>query len=219
MRGGYGIDKLMWEISNTNYSNEKKKILIGYSDICTLLIHLSQKYNWICLNAPMLKDFALNNKSSKSYEIVLKFLNNSITMLEISDLIPINSYAKNANVIRRKTTGGNLTCLISGIGTPWQIKTTNRILFIEDTNVSGYQLDRFLTHLKNAGILKNVKSIIFGDFGKNVSKILKTFACQINIPVYTNNYFGHQKHNYCWGREFDGIIEKTSGTFSIKMKK
>lgn len=217
LRGGYGIDKIMPEISNSNYSNAKKKILIGYSDISTLLIHFSQKYHWICLNAPMLKDFVFNNKSSKSYEIISEFLKNIKLPLNIPNLLPINSYAKNMATIKGKTTGGNLTCIISGIGTPWQIKTTNKILFIEDTNVSGYQLDRLLTHIKNAGLLENVKAVIFGDFGTNVSKILKTFANHIKIPVYVTNYFGHQKHNYCWGYEFNGIIQKTADVFYIKM--
>lgn len=106
LRGGYGIDKIMSKISNSNYSNEKKKILIGYSDISTLLIHFSQKYNWICLHAPMLKDFALNNKSLKSYEILSEFLKNTKQPLIIPKLLPINSYAKNIDVIKEKQQEG-----------------------------------------------------------------------------------------------------------------
>lgn len=71
--------------------------------------------------------------------------------------------------------------------------------------------------MKNTGLLKNVKAVIFGDFGANVSKILKAFANDIKIPVYITDYFGHQKHNYCWGYEFNGIIQKTAGVFYIKM--
>lgn len=219
LKGGYGADKLLGKVSTTDYSNVSKKILIGYSDITNLLVYFSQKYNWVCLSAPMLKDLILKNKSQQSYKTVLNFLGNTNITLRIPALTPLNSSAKNANTISGKTTGGNLTCLVSGIGTPWQIQTSHKILFLEDVNVCGYHLDRLMTHLKNAKILENVKAIIFGDFGQDVSKILKTFANQLNIPVYSTNYFGHQTHNYCWGYDFCGTITKTSGKFSISMKR
>ena len=210
VRGGYGVDKIMPLVVKSDYSKETKKIIIGYSDLTPLMVYFAQKYGWMAINAPMLKDFVLGNKSKQSYEAIVDFLKNKIK-LSISDLKPLNNFSKNKE-ISGKVIGGNITCIVSTIGTKWQIQTKNRILFLEDVNVFGYQLDRLLTHMKNAGIFDNVKAIIFGNFGVDdnkvgVNQILKKFASTLNIPVYKSNKFGHQKDNFPIVLEADGIIK------------
>ncbi len=70
--------------------------------------------------------------------------------------------------------GGNLTLLVSTLGTPFELDTKNRILFIEDIDEEPYEIDRMMTQLYMANnrrmqrellseifitaILKNVRS-------------------------------------------------------------
>ena len=108
--------------------------------------------------------------------------------------------------------------MISTIGTPWQIETSNKIIFIEDTAVEGYHLDRLLTHMKNAKLFHKAVAIVFGDFGKNVSKILKTFATKVNLPVFKSNSFGHQRVTLPFGYGFSGVIKSDNTKAEITIK-
>jgi muramoyltetrapeptide carboxypeptidase len=59
--------------------------------------------------------------------------------------------------------GGCLSIVASLLGTPWEPKTEGTLLFLEDTGVKPYQIDRLLWQLRNAGKLEGVRGIIFGE--------------------------------------------------------
>ena len=219
-RGGYGIDKIMPYIVKENYSKTNKKIIVGYSDLTALQIYFSQEYGWKNISGCMLKEYFDKDKSNKSKETIYKYLSGKIKYLKLYKLKPLNKLAENTNEINGKTTGGNMTSIQSGIGTNWQIYTKNKIVFLEDVNINGYQIDRILTHFKNIGLFNKVKAIIFGDFGNNKQniKVLQHFANSISIPVFQTNEFGHHKENLPIGINFDGEIKKERKHYSIVMK-
>src|SRR5215216_2391102 len=57
--------------------------------------------------------------------------------------------------------GGNLTVISSLMGTPHEIDTKGRILFLEDVGEEPYRIDRMLTQLKLAGKFDAVSGVIF----------------------------------------------------------
>ncbi len=215
LRGGYGIDKIMCRVSSSDYSKTRKKIIIGYSDLTPLMLHLYQKYGWIAINAPMLRDFAFGDKSEKTYQTIVDLLKGKIKNLKFSDLKALNNKVRN---VSGKIIGGNLNCIISTIGTPWQIETKGKIILIEDTQIAGYHLDRLLTHMKNAGLFDQAIAIVFGDFGKDVSKILRRFASKIEIPVFKSNSFGHEKANLPFVYGADSSITFSNNGAVLEMK-
>src|SRR3990167_9703943 len=50
-------------------------------------------------------------------------------------------------------TGGCLSLVVATLGTPFEIETKDKILFLEDINEKAYKIDRMLTQLKLAGKL------------------------------------------------------------------
>lgn len=66
-------------------------------------------------------------------------------------------------VVRGTLYGGCLSILTSLLGTPWEPHTEDKLLFLEDTGVKPYQLDRMLWQLREAGKLQGVPGIIFGE--------------------------------------------------------
>jgi muramoyltetrapeptide carboxypeptidase len=219
--GGYEVDKLMGKLAASDYSKTSRKIIIGFSDATPLLIYMSQKYNWTAIHAPDLTNMAQKNKSPESYDSLIKFLHGKTNVFKISDLIPLNERAKTLDnvVIQGIITGGNLTCIESTIGTPWQIETQGKIILLEDIGIKDYYLDRLLTHLDNAGLFNCVAAIIFGDFGANATalKILENFASKMSIPVYKSESFGHGRNNLPFGYNFLGKITKRQKTSEITM--
>ncbi len=52
---------------------------------------------------------------------------------------------------------------MASLGTPSQIKTAGKILFLEDVATKPFQIDRMLMQLKLGGHLDQVRGIIFGE--------------------------------------------------------
>jgi len=59
--------------------------------------------------------------------------------------------------------GGCLSLLTASLGSDFEIRTDDTILFIEDVAEKPYQIDRMLMQLRLAGKLKQVRGIIFGE--------------------------------------------------------
>ena len=63
-----------------------------------------------------------------------------------------------------KLVGGNLSLIAASLGTPYEIDTKGKILFIEEVGESPYRVDGMLTHLRNAGKFEDAAGIIMGDY-------------------------------------------------------
>jgi muramoyltetrapeptide carboxypeptidase len=65
--------------------------------------------------------------------------------------------------VRGTLYGGCLSIVASLLGTPWEPSTEGTLLFLEDTGVKPYQIDRFIWQLRSARKLDGVTGIIFGE--------------------------------------------------------
>jgi muramoyltetrapeptide carboxypeptidase len=60
--------------------------------------------------------------------------------------------------------GGTLTQLAASLGTPWAFEPPqNCLLFLEDIGERPYRIDRMLTQLSHAGILRRAAGLVFGE--------------------------------------------------------
>jgi muramoyltetrapeptide carboxypeptidase len=97
--------------------------------------------------------------------------------------------------------GGNLTLLVSLIGTPFFPKIKGGILFLEDVAEHPYRIERMLTQLLHAGILERQRAVIFGQFteykltshdkGFKLQSVVEWLRSQIKVPILTNLPYGH----------------------------
>ncbi len=103
--------------------------------------------------------------------------------------------------VRGKLWGGNLTMLLSLLGTPHWPKVKGGVLFLEDVNEHPYRVERMLLQLHQAGVLAQQKAVLLGDFsGWRKSPLdrgytLKTAVAQLRsvcaTPILTGLPFGH----------------------------
>ena len=96
--------------------------------------------------------------------------------------------------------GGNLSLLTSMIGTPYEVDTRGKILFIEDVDEPVRKLDRMMYQLKYSKKLDMAAGIIFGDFtdcvntvdkSYDVIEMLKELLADYDKPVMYNIRSGH----------------------------
>ena len=197
LRGGYGAihlaqDFIMWPGLKTRSNS---KIFVGSSD-ATIIHILLNNYGFKTLYSPMLSRLA-EKKYLNEFIKLISILEGKTKVLNFKNLKPINLAGRKKKLITGKIVGGNLCTLIGSIGTPWQIKLTNKILFLEDVNEEGYQIDRMLYHMLNAGLFKNIKGIILGDFvhksDRNIKKVIDDFFKKANFCVVGGIKVGHNK--------------------------
>lgn len=212
LRGGYGSARIIPDLLKLSKPN-KEKVFIGYSDITVLHLFLSQEWGWKTIHGSNIADLLKPEQDQGNFTKLAEILKGKVKQVTIDNLVPLNDIAKSSDLVNGKLTGGNLTMVQTSIGTSWQIKTKGKILFLEDVNVVPFRLDRALLHLKQAGLLEDVKAIIFGSFGKDFDAtmlVLRNFADSVDIPVFKTNRFGHEKIN-------DPIIYNTNSKI-IKSK-
>jgi muramoyltetrapeptide carboxypeptidase len=102
--------------------------------------------------------------------------------------------------------GGNLSLLVNAIGTSSDVKTKNKILFIEEIGEYIYSVDRMMYQLKRSGKLENLKGLIIGrfsemkdttiPFGQTVEEAIKELVKDYDYPICFRFPVSHDKENY-----------------------
>jgi muramoyltetrapeptide carboxypeptidase len=97
--------------------------------------------------------------------------------------------------------GGNLSVLVSLLGTPYWPEVKGGVLFIEDVNEHPFRIERMLTQLLHAGVLARQKAIVLGQFtgirlaphdrGYKLATVVAWLRAQLKVPVLTGLPFGH----------------------------
>ena len=190
MRGGYGCNRIIPYLEHFKFEKYPKPF-IGYSDITYLHIFLNQFHQLITYHGPMLKDLLTKNQTTTQH-----FL--ETIMGEMSfDMIDVPYYNRNLCPASGILVGGNLTIICSTLGTPYEIDTCGKILFIEEVNEPVYAIDRLLMQLKYSGKLDDAAGIILGDFNvydkKETDKLLRRTFRLCNKPIAYNIPSGHCK--------------------------
>lgn len=199
LRGGYGSNRLLPHLAKMKKPKEQK-LLIGISDISSLHTFVTQEWGWVTVHGPLLDRLGKNLVAPK-YEKELKdMLFGKTTHIEFKNLKALNKAAKQSATVKGKVTGGNLTVIQSTLGTPWQIETAGKFLFIEDLGERGYRIDRMLEQFRQAGLLKKCKGLLLGDFiggeepatgQNNFNKVFKRWSEDLEIPVFQGLQAGH----------------------------
>ncbi len=202
LRGGYGCARLLDRLRELPVPRHQK-IVIGFSDITALHLFLSQHWHWPTIHGSVLTQLVNTEQLPENFLRIAEIITKKVSYQTIEPLVPLNSIAEFNEGIQGQLTGGNLTLLEDSIGTHWQVQTQGKIMFVEEVGEKAYRIDRSLYHLFQAGIFKEVKAIILGDFlepeGESQTHFaLNRFAEDMSlqgIPVYKTDQFGHGKRN------------------------
>ena len=97
--------------------------------------------------------------------------------------------------------GGNLSVLVSLLGTPYWPDVQGGVLFLEDVNEHPFRVERMLTQLLHAGVLASQKAILVGQFsnyrlvphdrGFRLDTVIERLRTQVRVPILTGLPFGH----------------------------
>jgi muramoyltetrapeptide carboxypeptidase len=100
--------------------------------------------------------------------------------------------------------GGNLAVLCALLGTPWFPPLADAVLFLEDIGERPYRVDRMLTSLRDADVLRDVRGIALGAFvqgepgadGITLAQVLSERLADLGVPVVAGVPAGHIDDNH-----------------------
>ena len=198
-RGGYGTVRVIDKLDFGKFL-KAPKWLIGFSDITALHAHFNHVLNVESLHAPVL----YNISTGKCSATALKKMRSTLFGEPLAYKIKPHPYNR-MGVAAGTLVGGNLSVLYSLMGSPSEIVTDKKILFIEDLDEYLYHIDRMLMCFKRAGKLKNLAGLVVGGmtrmndnkvpFGKTAYEIIAGAVADYDYPVCFNFPAGHIFNN------------------------
>lgn len=217
-RGGYGTGRIIDDLDFTQFLKYPKWV-IGFSDITVMHNHLFSQYKMASLHAPMAAAF--NEEISDNPYV--ESLHDALIGKKgdySTEANPFNQLGSACGIL----VGGNLSLLANLIGTPSDISTENKILFIEDVGEYIYNVDRMMYQLKRSGKLKHLKGLIIGHFsemkdttvpfGQTTSEVIKAIVKDYDYPICFDFPVSHDIENYALkvGVEYELSVNENSVT-------
>ena len=190
-RGGYGSNYLL-PLMDLNVIRRHPKILVGYSDITSLLTWITDEVGMVTFHGPMVaKDFAHQDGVD---------LDSWFATVEALNGVELNAKPLSTGEGEGILYGGCLSILVASLGTQYEIETGETILFMEDIGTKPYQIDRMLMQLKYAGKFDGVRGIVFGEMqdcfqpgGQNytLEEVIVRVLGDLKIPIAFGLPSGH----------------------------
>lgn len=194
-RGGFGSIQLLPYL--TTEISQYPKIFVGYSDVSVLLNWLCKSCRMVSFHAPMVAMDIARGLSERSEKHLWSTLTGESRTWEVKLGEIIRPGLAQAELM-----GGCLSILVTTLGTPYEIDTTAKILFLEDVGEKPYRIERMLTHLKMAGKLDHLAGVVFGDFTdcaqespRDLRQIVAELFRDVPYPVVVGMPAGHGEEN------------------------
>ncbi|MBU0929100.1 MAG: LD-carboxypeptidase [Spirochaetes bacterium] len=162
-QGGYGSARLFRSLDFDAIAANPKPFL-GYSDITSLHLMLGRLSGLVTFHGPSASGFEkgyLTEYTRKAWEAAMQG-DAPLGSIEMADP---NAYLLKVTggVAEGPIVGGNLTLVCSSLGTPFEVDTRGKILFFEELDTEPWIMDHMLTHLANAGKLRDAAGIVIGE--------------------------------------------------------
>ena len=194
-RGGYGSNYLLGHI-DLKVVRKHPKIFMGYSDATCLLTWFLDAAGLVTFHGPMMnKDFA-DEDGVHALSLIAALTGASQWNLGSKAGLEAVVAGRGEGMLY----GGCLSILVTSLGTPYDIRTADTLLFLEDVAAKPYQVDRMLMQLKLAGKFEGVKGIIFGemldcrqsdDQPYKLQDVVKRVVGDLGVPVAYGLRSGH----------------------------
>lgn len=214
-RGGYGFVRIIDKLDFTKFLRHPKW-LVGFSDVTVLHNHVNRNLKVETVHAPMAINIPNTPKS------VLENLRQLLTGNKVSYQYPAHIFNRRGKA-SGELVGGNLSLIHTLAGTPSDLLTKGKILFLEDLDEYLYHIDRMMMNLKRSGKLQGLKALVVGGmtdmkdnaipFGKTAEEIILDAVKEYDYPVAFGISSGHIERNepLVMGRKMRLVVgEQTS---------
>jgi len=232
IRGGYGsmqiLDRIDYDLIRRN-----PKVFLGYSDITAMHLAINKHVKLVTFHGPItlsrFTDYTQKYFRKALFETQpIGAVTNPPETNELRPSHPLRTIR--SGIANGQLIGGNLTLISNTMGTPYEIETTGKILFLEDVDEEPYSIDRMLTHLRLAGKFEGVAGVIFGEcqdcrpkdykpssaIPYGLGEVLDNILGGLKVPVLYGLTIGHTDDQLTLPLGVTATLNATNGTLEIK---
>lgn len=205
LRGGWGCARIL-PLLDFRLIRKNPKLLMGYSDITSLLLALHARTGLVTFHGPV----GTSTWNGFSTDYVRRMLFDAEPVLmQNPDPEAVNAGETPRNqvitiqsgIAQGKILGGNLSVLTSMAGSSYLPDFRDAVLFVEEVGEEPYRVDRMLTQLKIAGILDDISGFVFGKCTRcepeapnaslSLMQVLDDHIKPLGIPAWYGAMIGH----------------------------
>lgn len=217
--GGFGTTRML-DLLDYDTIRDNPKVVIGFSDITGLHLAIHKKSQLVTFHSPN-PDGGFGSPNNLPpfaahwfYRALLadRYREKNLGYL-ITPQIPSEQEQPTTQPVtvtpgigRGRLIGGNLSLISALMGTPYEIETDGRILFIEDIGEAPYRVDRMLSTLRLAGKLDHLAGVVLGMFTRRANEdtsgergttddVLRGYFSGLGVPVILHFPVGHHPRN------------------------
>ena len=212
--GGYGAVRMLPYLDPELFRAHPKSF-VGYSDITVLHLWLMRLAGLRAFHGPTVDDLIPSARD----------ITTSSMISALSTPRPTARFGRGvARPVKPgravgRLVGGNLALVQQTIGTPYEIDTTDAILFLEEVRDPMSFVDERLVQLRAAGLLGKVKGIVFGHLSLDRSEedefedFVLDLVADLGVPVLMDFPAGHDSPNLTlpMGTEVELVAEDATG--------
>jgi len=225
--GGWGSPRVLPYLDYELIAR-KPKVIIGYSDISALLNAIHKKTRLITFHGPV----GGSNFEPYSLENFRRVVMTAepAGLLQPPEKKPAELVDRTNRIVRLapgkatgRLVGGNLTMVTSIMGTPYEVETAGKILFLEDIHEEVYRIDRMLSQLALGGRLDHLAGFVFGRCTQcevkgpsfSLEEILRDRFGSLGVPALSGLSFGHVEQKLTLPIGAMATLDADAGTLRI----
>lgn len=197
-RGGYGAHRILPLLDLTAIAR-RPKFFSGYSDVTALHTAFNQQCGFVTFHTIM-PTTEYDNVDGYTMDYLRRALFGPVSgPLQNPEGQPLTALCGGSAI--GALCGGNLSLLAASLGTPWEVDTRGKILFLEDIGEKTYRVDAMLTQLRNAGKFADCAGVLLGAWTDCVpeypeqtltlTEIFQDLIVPAGKPILANLACGH----------------------------
>lgn len=223
-RGGWGCNRIL-HLIDYELIRENPKILVGFSDITSLLLAVYAKTGLVTFHGPV-------GKSEWTPFTTRNFLNTLSYQQQNTINIPADDFCEDCDSLyvispgkaNGRLIGGNLSVLTAMMGSDYLPEWKDSILFLEDVGENIYRIDRMLTQLKLNGVLDQISGFVFGQctecersnpYSLTLEQVFDDHIKPLGIPAFSGAMFGHIENTITLPVGIPARINAQTGRISL----
>ena len=212
--GGYGAVRMLPYLDPSVFAAHPKAF-VGYSDITVLHIWLERLAGLRSFHGPTADDLIPSARDVTTASLLTALTHPRPTTRMGRD---VARSVRPGRAVGRLV-GGNLALVQQTIGTPYEIDTTDAILFLEEVRDPMSFVDERLVQLRASGLLGKVRGIVFGHLSLDRSEedefedFVLDLVSDLGVPVLMDFPAGHDSPNLTLpiGTEVELVAEESTG--------
>jgi len=201
LRGGYGTPRLL-PFVDYRAVRRQPKIVVGFSDLTALQLALYRRTGLVTFSGPMVASDFGHPPDAYAEEHFWRVLTSNRPAGLLPNPPGEPCRRRRPGRAEGRLLGGNLSLLVSCLGTPFSPDYRGALLVLEDVGEQYHRLDRMFTQLRNAAILSRLAGLVLGHFTRcapsnarephlTPTAMLDEVLTWFDVPVIERFSYGH----------------------------